>query len=85
MVVHTDYSDTIEAINAMASVKMAMNRHKGNIEDCPRDMLIKLMRAEVDELEEAEDLMHIIEEAADIQNFLVAVVHQQIQKYRGRK
>lgn len=82
------YKDAVEAINAMAEVKMIMNRHKGRIEDVDADQLIKMMKDEVSELEaslKAGNLMHVIEEAADVQNFLVAVVHQKIEQYRRRK
>lgn len=84
------YSDAVEAINAMASVKMTMNSHKGAIEDTAPLTLMELLHDEVDELRQAvnvgdSELMHIIEEAADVQNFLIAIVHQQIQKYRTRK
>jgi len=72
----------------MAGVKMRMNAHKGDIEDVDPLALIKKMRGEVDELEEAiqkGDIMHIIEESADVFNFLVALTHQQVTKYRVRK
>ena len=83
-----EYKDAVEAINSMAEVKMIMNRHKGRIEDVYSGDLIKMMNDEIDELVAAMDsgnLMHVIEEAADIQNFLVAIVHQKIAEYRRRK
>jgi hypothetical protein len=83
-----EYADAVDAINAMASVKMAMNRHKGRIEDVPTGKLIRALKDEVIELSEiidGGDMVHIIEEAADIQNFLIGIVQQQIQKYRERK
>jgi len=83
------YDETIEVISNMAKVKMTMNAHKGNIEDLSAVTICGLMRGEVDELQNAmgneKDLIHIIEEAADVMNFLVAVTHQQIEKYRTRK
>lgn len=83
------YDETIEVISNMAKVKMTMNAHKGNIEDRPAGQILAFMRSEVDELQNEigaeEDLMHIIEEAADVMNFLVALTHQQIEKYRTRK
>lgn len=82
------YLETKTILNDMASVKMAMNAHKGNIEDVHPTEIIKMMRSEVDELQEAvndKDLMNILQEAADVQNFLLAVVHQQIHLYRNRK
>ena len=72
----------------MAAVKMGMNSHKGAIEDIAPGHLIRALVEEMDELESAlcdENLMHVIEEAADIMNFLVATVHQQIHTYRSRK
>ena len=82
------YDETIEVISNMAKVKMTMNAHKGNIEDLEAKSIINMMKGEVEELESAvsqEDLMHVIEEAADVMNFLVALTHQQIEKYRTRK
>ena len=83
------YSETHQIINDMADVKMAMNSHKGKIEDCSPQSIIEMLRGEVDELEQAikegDDMMHIIEESADCLNFLVAITHQQIAKYRSRK
>lgn len=85
-----EYDDTLEVINQMAMVKMAMNRHKGKIEDLDPLAIIALLREEVNELEEAVDginrpTIETIEEAADVMNFLVALVHQQIEAYRNRK
>ena len=82
------YEETVEILNNMAKVKMAMNAHKGDIEVVDPMVILQRTFDELKELEEAmneKDLMHIIEEAADVQNFLIAVVHQQIQRYRGRK
>ena len=82
------YEETKKILNDMASVKMAMNSHKGNIEDKPDTGILAMLRGEVAELREAVakgDLMDILQEAADVQNFLLAIVHQQIQQYRGRK
>ena len=82
------YDETHRVISNMAGVKMRMNSHKGNIEDVDPATIIKKLRDEVDELEEAVEkgeIMHIIEESADVFNFLVALAHQQIDKYRGRK
>lgn len=82
------YEETKRILNDMASVKMAMNSHKGNIEDAYVGDIVKMMTDEIQELVEALDkgnIMDILQEAADVQNFLLAVVHQQIQKYRSRK
>jgi transcriptional/translational regulatory protein YebC/TACO1 len=81
------YTETVSILNDMASVKMAMNAHKGEIEDVHPSKIIELLRREVDELETAIDhkkFIDVVEEAADVQNFLVALVHQQIIKYRSR-
>lgn len=83
-----EYADAKAAIEHMAAAKMVMNRHKGNIEDVNPGTLIHLLRHEVEELDEAilsGDMVHIIEEAADIHNFLIGLVQQQINGYRGRK
>ena len=81
------YNDTLNVINHMAMVKMAMNQHKGNIEDVYIGDLVKMLDDETRELVEAidkDDTLRVIEEAADCMNFLVANVHQRIDKYRGR-
>ena len=83
------YAEAIEVINKMASVKMTMNAHKGDIEDADSLRIVQALNREFEELAETvmteENLMHVIEEAADIHNFLIALVHQQINKYRTRK
>ena len=83
------YSETKEIINNMASVKMAMNSHKGSIEVMEPDVVMQLMVDEVHELQRAVDnpvsLINIIEEAADVQNFLIALVHRAVNQYRTRK
>lgn len=84
----SQYAEAQAIINKMAEVKMTMNAHKGNIEDAKPMSILKLMDGEVTELAEAieqGDMMHIIEEAADVQNFLLALVQQQLNAYRSRK
>lgn len=80
-----DYADTKKVIESMASAKLVMNSHKGNIEDLSKEQIMNLLRGEVQELQEAADLMHTIEEAADVYNFLMAIVHKKVLEYRGRK
>ena len=85
---HDQYDDAFEAIKLVAKAKMVMNYHKGDIADIDRNRIIGMMKDEMEELESAisqKHLMNIIEEAADVYNFLVALVHQKIQEYRGRK
>lgn len=80
--------DASEAVNSMASVKMIMNRHKGDIIDVDPLVLIQKLKEEIAELEEAVlegDLNNIIQEAGDVQNFLLAIVGQAIKSYRIRK
>jgi DNA-binding FrmR family transcriptional regulator len=83
------YAETKQIINDMASVKMAMNSHKGQIEDIHPDKIMTCIRGEICELETAihedEHIVDILQEVADVQNFLIAVAHQQIKKYRSRK
>jgi len=79
------YADTHKVIENMANVKLAMNSHKGNIEDMDDAEIMMLLRGEVQELDEAKDLLHVIEEAADCYNFLLALVHKKITAYRTRK
>lgn len=82
------YDEIRLIINKMAEVKMAMNSHKGNIEDLPVEVLSSLISAENMELKEAiaqGDMIKVIEEAADIHNYLTAAVFKAVQQYRGRK
>jgi NTP pyrophosphatase (non-canonical NTP hydrolase) len=84
------YASTKQIINDMASVKMEMNSHKMLIENNEPHDLLMMLNDEIVELQEAvaskdTDLMHIIEEAADAQNFLTAIVHQAVTAYRERK
>lgn len=84
-----DYKDTQAVIENMARVKRVMNSHKGAIEEESYEVLIKMLFDEWEELEHAinaeSSLIHVIEEAADIYNFLMAVVHKKVIEYRGRK
>ena len=82
------YDETHRIISNMAGVKMRLNSHKGNIEECEPEYIIKKLREEVDELEEAVangQMLMITEESADVFNYLVALVHQQVELYRRRK
>ncbi len=82
------YDETTDILANMAKVKMEMNAHKGGIEDIPEDDLVHMMKDEITELVDAiesEDITHIIEECADVLNFLTAIAHQQITRYRSRK
>ncbi len=82
------YAETKELMGHMTAVKMSINSHKGAIEECSDEFLIAKLREEVDELELAidqGDYTHILEEAADVQNYLVGMVFKEIEKYRGRK
>jgi len=83
-----EYDEVKKVIMSMAEAKMQINSHKGRIEDVDPADLFGMLRAEVTELGDAmsdADIMHIIEEAGDVFNFLVGVVHQQITLYRMRK
>jgi len=79
------YADTEEVIKNMARVKRVMNKHKGEIEDITQEELTRLLREEIKELEDAVAMIHVIEEAADAYNFLMAIVHKKVIAYRGRK
>jgi NTP pyrophosphatase (non-canonical NTP hydrolase) len=80
--------DASEAVNSMASVKMVMNRHKGDITDVDPLTLMAKLKEEIAELEDAMidgGLNDVIQEAGDVQNFLLAIVAQAIRTYRTRK
>jgi NTP pyrophosphatase (non-canonical NTP hydrolase) len=82
------YREVKEVINDMAAVKMHMNAHKGDIEEVDEQQLLAKLYEEITELEQAiqkGDYMNVLEEAADMTNFLVAIVHRQVTKYRTRK
>ncbi len=82
------YDEVHDIIIRMAGAKMRLNAHKGKIEDVDPEKLFNMLQGEMTELGEAmteADIMHIIEEAGDVFNFLVGVVHQQITLYRMRK
>ena len=82
------YQEVKEVINNMAAVKMHMNAHKGDIEEVEEQQLLAKLYEEITELEQAiakGDYMNVLEEAADMTNFLVAIVHRQVTKYRTRK
>lgn len=83
-----EYNEVHDIIIRMAGAKMRLNSHKGRIEDVDPADLMKMLQGEIVELGEAmeeADIIHIIEEAGDVFNFLVGVVHQQITLYRMRK
>ena len=83
-----DYDEVHDIIVRMAGAKMRLNTHKGRIEDVDPENLFKMLQGEIAELGEAmeaADIMHVIEEAGDVFNFLVGVVHQQVTLYRMRK
>jgi len=83
-----DYDEYYEAIVHMARVKLLMNKHKGNIEDVHPDQLIEFAMRELHELREAignGSYMAIIEEIADVLNFVMAAGVQAIEEYRRRK
>ena len=82
------YAETKEILSNMAAVKMDMNSHKQKIESWEPNALLEMLRSEVEELEEAVSkgsILGVIEESADVMNFLVALTHQQINVYRNRK
>jgi NTP pyrophosphatase (non-canonical NTP hydrolase) len=82
------YEETKDLIAHMAAVKMRMNSHKALIEENSSEWLMQKLREEIEEFQQAidgEGYMNILEEAADIHNYVMAIVHQQVHKYRNRK
>lgn len=54
--------------------KLAANAHKGGWKDCDPDWLLKRLRQEVDELEEAvQKGQGVLGEAADVANFAMFI------------
>lgn len=82
-----DYDKTWQIVEAMARTKLLMNDHKGRIEAINPGKLLTLAQREINELRDAiarDNYMNVIEEAADILNFITAAAHQVIYKYRTR-
>lgn len=82
------YEDTYGILMHMAKAKLTMNAHKSNIEDLTPDELIDLAIDELIELRsaiKASDTINIIEEAADVTNYVMAASHIALMKYRSRK
>lgn len=83
------YDETYDIVVAMAKVKMAMNAHKGRIEDMPKEDIISRGKDEFNELaealEEGKGYVHVIEEVADILNFAVGAAYNAIQSYRYKE
>lgn len=82
------YDEAYDITVHMARAKMAMNSHKGNIEDKDVSSIISMAKRELDELEEAissGDYLHIIEEVADVLNFSIAASYKALDNYRNRR
>jgi hypothetical protein len=83
------YEEEYKILTAMANAKMVMNAHKGNIEDMDISEMVRLAMGELEELEQAAKSSthhtHIVEEAADVLNFLVAIVSKTVTGYRARE
>lgn len=85
---YSTFEEARDVLNHMAHVKMVMNSHKGDITKVPNPELTAGLANEVAELRAAldeSDLTHVIEEAADVMNFTLAIVQQALNNYRGRK
>lgn len=88
---YSTFEEARDVLNHMAHLKMSMNSHKGDIVDFAKnkEALEDAMSDELHELfaaiQNEADLMHIIEEAADVQNYLLAAVQRAIIDYRTRK
>lgn len=85
------FDEVEQIISDMAKVKMSMNSHKGDISKLTfvaKNGQFSLLREELEELEQAlegGDYMNIIEEAADLHNYLLAAVYRATEEYRNRK
>lgn len=87
---YSTFEEARDVINHMAHVKMVMNSHKGDIVEFATNInrLIDQLQDETDELADAirkDELISIIQEAADVQNYLLATVQSAINRYRSRK
>lgn len=81
-------NDHIEILTAAMRFKLAVNAHKGDIGDVAPEKLIELLRAEVDELEEAikkGDRVAMMLESADCANFALAAVINATTRERNKK
>jgi triphosphoribosyl-dephospho-CoA synthetase len=79
------YDEAIGMIIDAASFKMALNSHKGNIEDMDFHKICDCAIAEIEELRKSHNGEEAIIEAADVFNFLIAAVVQATANYRRRK
>ena len=82
------YDETLEIISHASRMKMALNSHKGAIENLDPATAAKLLQEEVEEMLAAiaaDDHEKAIVEAGDAINFLVALAYNSIGKYRKRK
>ena len=82
-----DYDKTWEIVESMARTKLLMNDYKGRIEEVPPGKLLTLATKEIDELRVAvanNRYMDVIEETADVLNFVMAAAHQVIHVYRNK-
>lgn len=85
-----NYNLDYQLLVSMAKIKMAMNAHKGDIEDISIPLLIQFAKDELDELGEAlmggeSNQILVIEEAADVVNYMVAAVRKATEAYKNRK
>lgn len=78
-------------IKVFASImehKLSLNDHKGNFEEQDTKRLLRLLKDEVEELEEAieeGDYFHILTEAADVANYACILAWNQLLKTTDRE
>jgi hypothetical protein len=79
----------VDLIVKVADVKMKLNSYKGQIESIDDEALLRGAHGEVEELKAAlqvgDPTICVIEEAADVLNFLAAIVARAAARYEGRK
>lgn len=82
------YDGTMQMICDAAKFKMALNSHKGDIEQLSIGQSVLLCQKELEELLEADDnddYEAVLVEVADAFNFLVGIAHFAVNEYRRRK
>lgn len=82
------YEEAMQMIMDTARFKMALNSHKGSIENIDVPKLIELAKDELDEMLEAwneKDDEKVVIEGGDTMNFVIGVCHQANARYRARK
>ena len=82
------YETEMEMILDSAKFKMALNQHKGAIEDIKPAELASMAKSEIDEMMKAwntDEWDQVVVEAGDVMNFIIGIVSQAMTNYRAER